>query len=152
MSHTASSIKCKHHFLLLQGVIWCCTDVIVFMVGPLILFNLQQTGAVVTASVCLQQPYQCAPLWSHSASLMHHITTTPVPMSPSSPAPGCDLSPRHRQAEFHMTQRESWHETHELPSPAGYSVHLYSMQINESRPSCVYFRWQLEHETGQQKH
>lgn len=35
---------------------------------------------------------------------------------------------------------------------AWYSVHLYGMQINESCPSCVYFRWLLQHETGQQKH
>lgn len=80
VSHTASSIKCKYNFLLLQGVIWCCTDVIVFIAGPLILFNLQQTGAVVTAgcltaSVCLQQP-------PPSVSMRSTVVTLTQPHAP----------------------------------------------------------------------
>lgn len=59
ITHHKQDFKCRHNFLLLQGVIWCCIDVIVFMAGPLILSNLQQTGAAVTAYVCLQPPSPC---------------------------------------------------------------------------------------------
>lgn len=89
VSHTASSVKSEHHFLLLHGLIWCSSDVMVFtVVGPLILFNLQQTGAVVTAgcpSVCLSAvavSMLSSALWFRSPGLMPHITTTPIPKFP----------------------------------------------------------------------
>lgn len=93
VSHTASSVKSEHHFLLLHGLIWCSSDVIVFtVVGPLILFNLQQTGAVVTAgcpSVCLSVCLSAAAvsmlssaLWFRSPGLVRHRTTAPIPMFP----------------------------------------------------------------------
>lgn len=118
ITHHKQDFKCRHNFLLLQGVIWCCIDVIVFMAGPLILSNLQQTGAAVTAYVCLPAAavsmrinVPCM-LWSHSAGFMHHITTTAFPMSTPPPsAPNCDLSHHHRWAEFHVSQREHWHNT-----------------------------------------
>lgn len=159
VSHTTSSIKCKHNFLLLQGVIWCSTDVIVFIAGPLILFNLQQTGAVVTAgcltaSVCRLRAYQCAPLWSRSPSPhapFNHNSRSHVP----SPLPLVVTSAFATEGQsFNTSQQERWHETMSSPLPhpwAEYSMHLCSMQINESRPSCVYFRRLLEHDTGQQK-
>lgn len=149
--HTTRSTKCKRHFLLLQGLIWCCTDVIVFTMGPLILFNLQQTGAELTAG-CLS---------AAAASMSPTVVAFPKPYKPYKPqapfpcptasAPGCDLSVGHSQAGFHAAQRERWRRPHEPPQ-AGHSVHLYCMQINESCPSWVCFRRLLEHETGQQKH
>lgn len=103
-------------------------------------------------SVCSRRlhAYQCALLWSHSAGFMHHITTTAFPMSTPPPsAPKCDLS--HQMGRVSCVPAGALAQHHKLLL-AWYSVHLYGMQINESCPSCVYFRWLLQHETGQQKH
>lgn len=86
LSHTTNSMKPKRNFLLLQGVIWCITDVMVFMVGPLILVNLQQTEAVVTAG-CLSPAaasrlYERAPLWSHSSN-HNSCSHVPPPLPPA---------------------------------------------------------------------
>lgn len=115
ITHHKQDFKCRHNFLLLQGVIWCCIDVIVFMAGPLILSNLQQTGAAVTAYVCLQPPSPCVSMCPAVVTLSrlhapyNHNCLSHV--NPPASAPNCDLSHHHRWAEFHVSQREHWHNT-----------------------------------------
>lgn len=98
--------------------------------GPLIVFNLEQTGVVGTICLC---PYQCSPLWSYLSGFMLHINTQ---LQFPRLAACCGL----------------WTQAFATSQRAGHSGHLYSGRINDSCPFCVYFRWLQEHETGQPKH